>query len=146
MRCKNCKDCGDCPPPRNGDSPSVGGSDATRYLSLPNEAFNGGGETWRSAPIAEPPGEKQHVVVDPNRSFYVSCWNGQRGPQFAAVSLLGPFDDHQDALNRVDECRRLAQEADPKAAFYAFGTCSTPRENPTLKTVFRLNENGEVVL
>jgi len=38
--------------------------------------------------------------------------------------LLGPFiDDHARALSLVDAARAKAEELDPRAVFYAFGTC-----------------------
>jgi hypothetical protein len=37
--------------------------------------------------------------------------------------LLGPFiNDHAGALAKVDEVRKKAEELDPRAAFYSFGT------------------------
>lgn len=57
--------------------------------------------------------------MNTTKHFYVSVVDGKR------VGLLaGPFPTHQQALDLVDEARELAQEADPWAAFYAFGTLS----------------------
>ncbi len=40
--------------------------------------------------------------------------------------LAGPFrDDHQGALDTVEAAKRLAQDLDPKAVFYGFGTART---------------------
>ena len=39
-------------------------------------------------------------------------------------SLAGPYDSHQEALDAVPAARRLAELADPWAAFYSFGTVS----------------------
>lgn len=53
------------------------------------------------------------------KHFYVSVVDGKR------VGLLaGPFPTHKQALDLVDEARELAEEADPFACFYAFGTLS----------------------
>ena len=51
--------------------------------------------------------------------YYVSCVDGDR---FAF--LAGPFrNDHGAALGMVPRVQKLALELDPKAVFYAFGTC-----------------------
>jgi hypothetical protein len=51
--------------------------------------------------------------------FYVSCIDG---PQFAL--LAGPFQTHEEALSWVDRANDEAQKyGDPKAWFYAYGTC-----------------------
>ena len=50
-------------------------------------------------------------------SYYVSCIDGPRH-----AFLLGPYDNHQDALDMVDEGRRIAQELDPAAHWYSYGT------------------------
>lgn len=50
--------------------------------------------------------------------YYVSVVSGDR-----YGLLAGPFDTHQSALDRVDECRGLAERHDERACWYAFGTC-----------------------
>jgi len=53
------------------------------------------------------------------KHFYVSVVDGSK------VGLLaGPLPTHEQALDLVDEARELAQEADPFACFYAYGTLS----------------------
>ena len=53
------------------------------------------------------------------KHFYASVVDGKR------VGLLaGPFPTHKEALDLADQARELAQEADPFACFYAFGTLS----------------------
>jgi hypothetical protein len=42
--------------------------------------------------------------------------------------LAGPFEKHETALALVDTVRTLACEVDPKAWWYAFGTCSLPKD------------------
>lgn len=37
--------------------------------------------------------------------------------------LAGPFSSHSLALSWVEKARKVAQEVDPKAFWYAFGTC-----------------------
>lgn len=38
--------------------------------------------------------------------------------------LAGPFiDDHAAALAKVDQVRGIAEDLDPKACWYSFGTC-----------------------
>lgn len=53
------------------------------------------------------------------RHFYVSVVDGTR-----TGLLAGPFSTHKEALDLVDIARELAQEADPFACFYAYGTLS----------------------
>jgi hypothetical protein len=64
------------------------------------------------------------------RVFYVSVMDGRR-----KGVLLGPYETHREALDNVAQGRELANEADPRASFYAFGTCSAP-EARSLRTVF----------
>ena len=54
--------------------------------------------------------------------YYVTAFDGSR-----YAKLLGPFtDDHQAALNHVEKVRAKAEQIDPRAVFYAFGTCRIP--------------------
>ncbi len=71
-----------------------------------------------------------------DRVFYVSVIDGGR-----KGVLLGPYETHQEALDEVRRGRRLAEDADCRAAFYAFGTCSSPRSRP-LKPVFGSGVGG----
>ena len=50
-------------------------------------------------------------------NYYVSAKDGPR-----VALLAGPFPVHQRALDMVDQARRLANEVNPWAAFWAFGT------------------------
>ena len=59
---------------------------------------------------------------DEERDFYVSVIDGER-----YRLLVGPFDTHDEAEQYVGPATRAAAEADPKAWFYAFGTCSLPK-------------------
>lgn len=53
------------------------------------------------------------------KRFYVSVVDGKR------VGLLaGPFATHKQALDLVDKAKEKAEEIDPFACFYAFGTLS----------------------
>lgn len=52
--------------------------------------------------------------------FYVSVTNGKK-----YVALAGPYDTHDAALAAVPEARRKAFDADPRAPWYAYGTCRT---------------------
>lgn len=36
--------------------------------------------------------------------------------------LLGPYEEHTEAVANVDRGRNLAEKADPWSSFYAFGT------------------------
>lgn len=51
-------------------------------------------------------------------AYYVTVHDGRRYGR-----LLGPFvNDHAQALSMVDAARAKAEELDPRAAFYSFGT------------------------
>lgn len=51
-------------------------------------------------------------------AYYVSVIDG------AEYSLLsGPYPTHGEALEAVDGAKKFAHEMDPKAWFYAYGTC-----------------------
>jgi hypothetical protein len=62
--------------------------------------------------------------------FYVSTIDGSR-----TALLLGPYDTHEQAKAQVARGRDMANEANWRAAFYAFGTCSAPK-GTGLRTVF----------
>lgn len=57
------------------------------------------------------------MSATPLVGYYVTMIRGRR-----KAWLLGPFDAHADALARVDEARRVAQEIDPWSDFDLFGT------------------------
>jgi hypothetical protein len=59
--------------------------------------------------------------------FYVTVVDGPR-----VGFLLGPYPEHETALANVRRGNRLANDADPRAAFYAFGTVrvTDPTVNP----------------
>lgn len=54
-----------------------------------------------------------------SRVYYTSAIDGSRH-----ALLTGPYDTHQQALDMVEPARDKAVELDPKAWFYAYGTCS----------------------
>lgn len=62
-------------------------------------------------------------VIDSTRHFYVSVIDNDR-----YGLLLGPFDLHSQALSLVSVVRDRVQQLDPRAHWYAFGTCSLPKE------------------
>lgn len=55
------------------------------------------------------------------RRFYVSVIDGAR-----YAFLAGPFATHEEALAKVDAARKRADEVDPRAWFYAYGTAQAP--------------------
>lgn len=68
--------------------------------------------------------------------YYVTVIDGAR-----VGRLLGPFEnDHAGALAMVDKVRDKAQELDPRAAFYAFGTCRVPGDESALIRAGLLNK------
>lgn len=56
--------------------------------------------------------------------FYVSVKNGPR-----TGLLLGPYNDHGEALANVDRGYSLASDADVWAIHYAYGTCKITSQN-----------------
>jgi len=67
-------------------------------------------------------------MPDDKKYYYVSVVDGAR-----KGILLGPYSTHEEALKNVDRGKELANKADSRAAFYAFGTAGSDEE---LKTVF----------
>jgi hypothetical protein len=65
------------------------------------------------------------------RYFYVTVKKDvHRGTDYRV--LAGPFFDHESALAQVEPARNAAQ-ADPRAAFYSFGTVSIEtKERPPI--------------
>ncbi len=51
--------------------------------------------------------------------YYVTIIDGPRHN-----FLLGPYENHQDAIDNVDRVRDEANERVPESWFYAFGTAS----------------------
>lgn len=49
--------------------------------------------------------------------YYVTIIRGKR-----VGFLLGPYPSHEDALENVDRGRELANDADSRSVFDAFGT------------------------
>lgn len=49
--------------------------------------------------------------------YYVTARYGK-----AVAYLLGPYDTHAEALSNIERGTQLANDADPRAAFAAFGT------------------------
>lgn len=70
-------------------------------------------------------------------AYYVTVLDGGKMGR-----LLGPFiDDHAAALAMVDKVRAKAEEFDPRAAFYAFGTARLPTDGSVLLKAGLLNPN-----
>ena len=63
--------------------------------------------------------------------YFVSCveTDGRRRSSL----LAGPYASHAEALSKVHAVSRLAEDADPRAAWYAFGTAGADVAH---KTVF----------
>ena len=58
-------------------------------------------------------------------AYYVTVINGPR-----VGRLAGPFiNDHAAALAMVDQVRKVAEEVNPRACWYAFGTCRLPNDD-----------------
>lgn len=58
-------------------------------------------------------------------AYYVTVVDGKRFGR-----LLGPFvNDHAKALSLVDQARAKAEEMDPRACWYSFGTARYPEDD-----------------
>jgi len=63
--------------------------------------------------------------------YYVSVIDGPRFgdeiPRQVTVKrfglLAGPYETHAEALDKVDVVRKIAEQVNAWAVFYAFGTC-----------------------
>jgi len=63
--------------------------------------------------------------------YYVTVIDGARHGY-----LLGPYETHRQALDNVARGRDLANAADPRAHWYAFGTGRLKDETATVPSVF----------
>lgn len=60
--------------------------------------------------------------------------------------ILGPFlNDHAKALGLVDAARKKAEELDPRAAWYGFGTVRVPLSEPNCMRPGMLNSHFKEV-
>lgn len=70
------------------------------------------------------PGTFDPDTPDPQPGYYyVNVINGTKH-----AALLGPFPQHQQALDWVIACKEYANDLDPWSDFYGFGTCRIPLE------------------
>lgn len=68
---------------------------------------------------------KTDIASDPTPGdFFVSAIDGDK---LALAS--GPYPTHAVALANVDRISKLVEKADPKAVFYAWGTCKLPENS-----------------
>lgn len=58
--------------------------------------------------------------------YFVSVVDGRR-----KALLAGPYLTHDEALLQVAKVSRLAEEADPRSAWYAFGTAGSDLPHKT---------------
>lgn len=57
-------------------------------------------------------------------AFYVSAIDGKR-----IARIAGPYGSHEEAQNAVQEVRLRAELLDPRAHWWAWGTCSLPEHD-----------------
>lgn len=74
--------------------------------------------------------------------YYVSVANGYR-----YQLLSGPYDTHAEALAKVDAAKDIAISNDPRAHWYAFGTCrmdicDSPRDGKLQEWGYLLDLKG----
>lgn len=79
----------------------------------------------------------QNIVVDDRPGdYFVSAVDAGK------LSLVaGPYASHQQALDHVDSVRSIAEECDPRACFYFFGTA---RLEPGSGRIGVLNRHGKL--
>ena len=78
---------------------------------------------------------KQSPDIQPGE-FYVTAIDGKR-----YARLLGPFtNNHAGALAMVDAVRAKAEELDPRAVWWSFGTCRLPADDSIPIRAGRLNQ------
>lgn len=70
-----------------------------------------------------PPGA--HDSDAPGSRYWVSVQDAGR-----SAFVAGPYDTHGEAEADVDLVRRLGEERDPRAVFYAWGTARTDADVP----------------
>lgn len=97
-------------------------------------------DAWRTAQRARVAAMRQRwprprgrYPYDPDTRpgpYYVSAHYDGR-----TVLLAGPYLTHADALSAVDAVRARAAKADPRACWYAYGTCRA-KDGGDLRTVF----------
>lgn len=79
-----------------------------------------------------------HATDAPGSGYFVSVIDGPRQGLAA-----GPYDTHEEALADVEEVRRIGEDVDPRAVFYAWGTCRVDRDVDGLRVG---SLNAELVL
>jgi len=75
--------------------------------------------------------QQPRLVAQRDQRYYVSVKDDRGRTGY----LLGPYDGHEEALANVRRANDLACDADRRAVFYSFGTCSVPADR-TIRTVF----------
>lgn len=61
-----------------------------------------------------------HASDPPGSRYYVSVQDAGR-----SAFVAGPYDTHEEAESDVELVRRLGEELDPRAFWYAWGTART---------------------
>lgn len=83
------------------------------------------------------PIDKYQDNSDPDiRDGYYYC-TVLDGPQYGL--LAGPYDTHQEAIDALPEAKKLAQQVDSRAVFYAFGTARLERDDTSIRPAGVLN-------
>lgn len=67
-------------------------------------------------------------VAPPGRGFFTSVVDGGR-----CVLMSGPYGTHREAKDALKADKDKAHKQDPRAPWYAYGTCQAPED---MKTVF----------
>lgn len=77
------------------------------------------------------PADQYLPSCDPDpRPGYYYC-TVMDGPQYGL--LAGPFDTHQEALDRLPKAKEIARGLDARSVFYGFGTARIERDDTRIR-------------
>ena len=72
-------------------------------------------------------------------AYYVSVVDAGRN-----CLLAGPYPTHQEALDLLDKANNIACSLDPRAHFYAYGTCRLPQETNVSGVLHKYGYDSEL--
>ncbi|MCB9266046.1 MAG: hypothetical protein H6558_13540 [Lewinellaceae bacterium] len=67
----------------------------------------------------------KEFVDDKEGDYFVTARNDKGATRY----VLGPFDKHQDALDKVDEASSYVRDKDPRGHWYSYGTARLPKNS-----------------
>jgi hypothetical protein len=82
--------------------------------------------------------DESQIIDDRPGRYFVSVRNDAGD----ARMLLGPYDSHLESLENVSRGRALAEQRDPRACWYSYGTCRVHDDQPTPTAIFAGQERA----